>query len=124
METVSNIAVATAEIAAIRNLEFEISKRRDWGRIVNSVPLDWGLRESNQILREAVLNELFIFSFYEDMFTLRAFEEKLISLFTQFIKLIIFDIIKVGLFESFQAAVRGNREELILVEHLQRLLGQ
>ena len=103
METVSNIAVATAEIAAIGDLKFEISKRRNWGRMGNFVPLDWGLRESNQILREAVLNELFILFFYKDVFTLRAFEEKLISLFTQFIKFIIFDIIKVGFFESFQA---------------------
>jgi hypothetical protein len=122
METVSNIAVATAEVAAIGDLEFEIPKRGNGRRMGNSISLDWSFRWGDKIFRETVLNELLVFFSYRDAFTLRAFQEKLISLFAQFIEFVIFNIIKVGFFKPLQGTVGGNCEELIFVGHLQSLL--
>jgi hypothetical protein len=122
METVSNIAVTAAEIAAIGDLKLKIPKRGNGRRMGNSISLDWSFRWDDKILRETVLNELLVFFFYRDAFTLRAFQEKLVSLFTQFIEFVIFNVIKVGFFEPLQRTVGGNCEELIFVGHLQSLL--
>jgi hypothetical protein len=114
--------VAAAQIAAIGDLKFEIPERGNGRRMRNSVGLNWSFREGDQIFRETVLNELLVLFSYRDAFTLRAFEEKLISLFPQFIEFITFNVIQVGLFEPLQRTVGGKREELIFVGHLQSRL--
>jgi hypothetical protein len=107
MQTISYVTMAAAEITAIGDLEFEIPKRRNGRRMGNSISLDWSFRWGDKILRETVLNELLVLSSYRDAFTLRAFQEKLKSLFAQLIEFVIFNVIKVGFFEPLQRTVGG-----------------
>jgi len=81
----------------IGDLEFEIPERRNRRRIESCISLDRSFRSKDKLLRETVLNEFLVFFSHSDTFTLRALQEKLISLFTQFIEFIIFYIIKAGI---------------------------
>jgi hypothetical protein len=69
------------------------------------------------------MDELLIFLPRGRTFSPADAEKELISVFAQFVKLVVSDIIKAGFFEAFQNGVRGKNEELIPGGHQKSLQG-
>jgi hypothetical protein len=101
MKTLSNITVAALEIASIRDLKFEISKRGDWGWIQGHLSQRRSLRESDQIFRETKLDEFLVLLPERGMFAFGDSKEKLISICIQFVKFVVFDVKKIRFFKVF-----------------------
>jgi hypothetical protein len=88
----------------------------------NSISFHRSSRWRDKVLGETVLNESFVFLSYGDGLTPRAFQEELISLFTQLIELVIFNVIQTGFFEPLQRTMGSHEEEFIEVGHGRSLL--
>ena len=76
-------------------------------------PLRGRVDPVNEILRKAVLNELFILFPDDGLFSLRAPKEKLVGFPAEFVEFIVLDIVNTRLLEILQGAVRRDRNELI-----------
>jgi hypothetical protein len=63
------------------------------------------------------LDEFLVFLPYRRTFTPADAEKKLISIFVQFIKLVVLDVIKAGFLEMFQNGMRSKKDEPILGGH-------
>jgi hypothetical protein len=114
METIPDITVPALEIASVRYLKFKIPERRGGRRIHQQFSSDRNLRKMNQIFGEAVSEKLLIFFSNRRILALGASEEKAIRITAQFIELIAFHVIKIGLLQIFQNAVSGQADEFIL----------
>ena len=113
METVSNIAVAAAEIAAVGQLKFEVSKRGN-GRPADEQFFSKGcVGLANKILREAILNKFLVLFPNNGPFSLRAPEEKLVGVLAKFVEFIVLDVVKVRRLKILQGAVWIDCDELI-----------
>jgi len=113
METVSNIAVAAAEIAAVGQLKFEISKRGN-RRPADELFFPKGcVGPANETLREAILNKFLVLFPDNGPFSLRAPEEKLVGVLAKFVEFIVLDVVKTRLLKILQGAVWVNGDELI-----------
>jgi hypothetical protein len=75
--------------------------------------LDGNPRKGDQIFGETVFDELPIFFSNRGISSLTALEEKAIGIRAQFIEVIAFDVIEVGLLQFFQNAVSGQVDEFI-----------
>jgi hypothetical protein len=69
------------------------------------------------------LDEFLIFLPCGKTFTLADAEKELISLFAQFVKLVVLDVIKARFLETFQNGIRGKNEEFIPGGHRKSLQG-
>jgi hypothetical protein len=123
MQAFSDITVAASEVAPVCDLEFEITERRDRGRIQRRLSLKRRFRKSDQIFRETELDEFLVLLSSRRIFALADFNQELVGIGVQFIKFIAFDVIEVGFFEIFQNGVRGQNEEFILGGHRKSLQG-
>ena len=100
-----DIAMQAPEIAAIRDLEFKISKGRDGRGKRSFIPSNGFIREGDQMLIKAILKEFLIRLSYGRTFTLRTSHQKVKRILAQFIEFVIFNVIEIGLFEPLQRAV-------------------
>jgi hypothetical protein len=113
METVSNIAVAAAEIAAVGQQKFEVSQRRNRRLVDELFFLKGRGGPVNEIFRKAILNELFVLFPDNGFFSLTAPEEKMVGVLAEFVEFIVLDVVEIRLLEILQGAVRANHDEFI-----------
>ena len=76
-------------------------------------PLKGCVDPVNEILRKAILNELFILFPDDGLFSLRAPKEKLVGFPAEFVEFIVLDIVNTRLLDILQGAMWRDRGELI-----------
>jgi hypothetical protein len=113
MSALSKVAMTALKIAAIGQLKFKVSKRGN-GRPADELFFPKGcVGPANEILREAILNKLFVLFPDNRPFSLGAPEEKLVGVLAEFVEFIIVDVVNTGPLEILQGAVWINGDELI-----------
>jgi len=101
MHAFSDITVAALEVAPVCDLKLEIAERGDRGRIQRRLSLERRFRKGDQIFRQTELDEFLVLPSDRRIFALADFNQELIGIGVQFVKLIAFDGIKVRFFKVF-----------------------
>jgi len=113
LSALPKVAMTALKIAAIGQLKLQIPKGGNGRLAAGRVLLKGCVDPVNEILRQAILNEFFVFFPDNGFFSLRAPEEKPVGVPAEFVEFIALDIVNTRLLEIFQGAVWGDRDELI-----------
>src|SRR5512135_2226255 len=111
MGTFTDVTVAALEVTPVGYLQLEISQGRDRGRIQLDLPPGRSFREGDQVFVEAKSDEFLIFLPHGRTLPAADAEKKLIPIFVQLVKLIIFSIVEVAFFEILQNSPGGEGDD-------------